>query len=182
MSDPYVCPWWLAPTFDNPLRRWLQNPQRILNDLVQPGQTALDVGCGMGYFSVALAQLVGSTGQVIAVDLQEEMLQRVRWRAAKAGVAERIHTQRCFPQSIGVAGPVDFALAFWMVHETPDQARFLGQVAQALRPGGRFLLVEPFLHVGATAFQKTLATAERVGLKPVGERQVFFSRAMLFEK
>jgi len=69
-----VCPWWLLPTFDNPLRRLIQNPQRILEGLVQVGQRAADLGCGMGYFSLPMARLAGETGRVYAVDLQPEML------------------------------------------------------------------------------------------------------------
>jgi ubiquinone/menaquinone biosynthesis C-methylase UbiE len=64
-----TCPWWVCFTFDNPLRRVLQNPQKILSGLVNQGQTALDIGCGMGYFSIPLAQLVGSSGNVVCVDL-----------------------------------------------------------------------------------------------------------------
>ena len=50
----------------------------------------LDVGCGMGLFSLAMAKLVGDQGQVIAVDLQQKMLDVLRRRAEKAGVADRI--------------------------------------------------------------------------------------------
>ena len=77
-----ICPWWLCPTFDNPLRRLIQDPDRILAGLVQPGETALDIGCGMGYFSIPLARLIGPEGSVICVDLQEQMLAGVRRRGA----------------------------------------------------------------------------------------------------
>ena len=75
-----VCPWWLCPTFDNPLRRLIHNPDRILAGLVQPGETALDIGCGIGYFAIPLARLVGPEGSVICVDLQEQMVAGVRRR------------------------------------------------------------------------------------------------------
>jgi SAM-dependent methyltransferase len=82
-AHPDDCPYWLAWALDNPLRRWLHNPQKILEGLVQPGQTVLDLGCGPGYFSLALARMVGANGRVVAVDLQPEMLEFVRRRAER---------------------------------------------------------------------------------------------------
>jgi predicted methyltransferase len=64
-SSSHVCPWWLCRTFDNPLRQLIHNPERILAGLAQPGETVLDLGCGMGYFSISLAKLVGPQGKVI---------------------------------------------------------------------------------------------------------------------
>jgi len=51
-----VCPWWLAYTFDNPFRRLFQNPDRILGNDAKPGHTVLDIGCGLGYFTLAMAR------------------------------------------------------------------------------------------------------------------------------
>jgi SAM-dependent methyltransferase len=81
-----VCPWWLCYSFDNPLRRLVHDPERILNPHVNPGMTAVDIGCGMGCFTLGLAKLVGPGGKVIAVDLQEEMLAALGRRARKAGL------------------------------------------------------------------------------------------------
>ena len=97
-----VCPWWLCPTFDNPLRRLIHNPDRILAGLVRAGETALDIGCGMGYFSIPLARLVGPGGKVICVDLQEQMLAGVRRRAERSGVADRIRLHRAGPNGLGM--------------------------------------------------------------------------------
>ncbi len=98
-----VCPWWLCATFDNPLRRLIHNPERILCELVRSGDTALDLGCGMGVFSIPLARLVGPSGKVICVDLQEQMLAGVRRRAERAGVAQRIPScTRPEPTGIGL--------------------------------------------------------------------------------
>ena len=69
-----VCPSWLAFVLNNPLRKLLQNPEKILKGLVQEGQTAVDLGCGPGFFTLPLARMVGESGRVIAVDLQSKML------------------------------------------------------------------------------------------------------------
>jgi ubiquinone/menaquinone biosynthesis C-methylase UbiE len=175
-----VCPWWLCPTFDNPLRRLIHNPDRILAGLVQPGQTALDLGCGMGYFSIPLARLVGPEGSVICVDLQEQMLAGVRRRAERAGVADRIRLHRARPDGLGLVELVDFALAFWMLHEVPDQAAFLAEVRACLRSGGRLLIAEPRMHVGNAAFERSAAVAASVGLAPIPGPAVALSRAGLF--
>ena len=86
----HVCPWWLAYTFDNPVRKLIHNPRRIFGDHIKEGMTVMDVGCGMGYFSIGMAKLVGAAGKVIAVDLQQKMLDVMHRRARRSGVADRI--------------------------------------------------------------------------------------------
>lgn len=175
-----VCPWWLLPTFDNPLRRLIQNPYRILGALVRPGDTVVDLGCGMGYCSIPLAQLVGPQGQVICIDVQQQMLDGLRRRAEKAGVLSNITLHRCEPARLGIPEPADFVLAFWMLHEVPDQRAFLTEVQAHLKPTGRFLLVEPIGHVGGQAFRRSIETAELVGLVIVDKPAVVASRSALF--
>jgi ubiquinone/menaquinone biosynthesis C-methylase UbiE len=177
-----VCPWWLCFTFDNFLRRLVQNPERILRPYVKPGWTTLDVGPGIGYFTIPLARLVGSSGNVIAVDLQKEMLEGIRRRALKAGVLDRIQLHQTTPDTIGFKGPVDFCLAFWMVHEVPNRVHLLKEIAAALKPGGLFLLVEPNLHVSRVNFQDTLQAARAAGLVVKDEPHIFFSTSVLLQK
>ena len=86
----HVCPWWGGYFIDNWLRRLFHDPDAILRPYVHPGMTVMDVGCGMGLFAIAMARLVGPTGKVIAVDLQQQMLDVLGKRALKAGVADRI--------------------------------------------------------------------------------------------
>ena len=59
-SDVDVCPYWMAGLLDNPLRRLLHNPEKILAEFMHEGQTALDLGCGPGYFTMAMARLTAS--------------------------------------------------------------------------------------------------------------------------
>ncbi len=165
MAHP-VCPWWLGWLLASPLRRLLQDPAEILAPRVREGMTVLEPGPGMGFFTLELARRVGPRGRVVAVDLQERMLEGLRRRAARAGVAERIETRRAAEGAMGVddlAGRVDLVLAFAVVYELPDAARFFAEARRALRPGGELLLAEPAGHVSAEAFETTLRTAERAG-------------------
>jgi len=188
MSSPWhrgperVCPWWLCRTFDNPIRSLFHKPDKIFSGLVKPGMTVLDAGCGMGYFSIGMARMLEGQGRVVAVDLQQRMLEALVKRARRAGVDELISTVQCTPESLGVEGPVDFALAFWMVHETPDRARFLSEIHSALRPGGQLLITEPLFHVSSKAFDETLALTWHAGFRLISSPKVSFSRTALLKK
>jgi ubiquinone/menaquinone biosynthesis C-methylase UbiE len=161
-----VCPWYLGYFLVSPVRRLLENPERLLQPFVRPGMTVLEPGCGMGFFSVPLARLVGPDGRVVCVDLQQKMIDGLRRRANRAGLSGRIETIVCGPDDLGAGawtGRVDLALAIHVVHEIPDAARFFRQIHTALRQGGRFLIVEPKGHVTPAQFAVTIATAEAAG-------------------
>lgn len=76
---------------------------------------------------------------------------------------------------------MDFALAFYMVHEVPNAEAFLMEIVSLLKPKGKLLVVEPKLHVSATAFEKTTEVAEKAGLSPISEQKISFSRGKLFQ-
>jgi SAM-dependent methyltransferase len=177
-----VCPWWMCYTFDNPLRRLIQNPERLLEPCVKSGMTAVDIGCGMGYFTLGLAKLVGPGGKVIAVDLQEEMLAALNRRALRAGMSDRIVLHRCRPDRLGVEEIADFVLAFWMVHEVRDKSRFFGEIFSFLKTDGRLLLVEPRLHVNRSRFGRTVEVCRTAGFRLLGEPAVALSRTVLMGK
>jgi len=180
-----VCPWWLGYLLVSPLRRLLEKPEEVLAPHVASGVTAMDIGCGMGFFSLPLAELVGPSGRVICVDLQERMISSLRKRASRAGLAERIETRVCSASSLGtqdLEGKVDFVLTYAMVHEVPDAAGLLTQIHDVLVPGGRLLIAEPRGHVSEEALEKTIAAAEKAGLSVVDRPAVKRSRAVLLEK
>jgi SAM-dependent methyltransferase len=162
-----VCPWWLGYALVSPLRRLWQPPETILAPYVREGMLVLEPGCGMGFFTLDLARLVGPTGRVVAVDLQERMLAGLRRRARRAGLADRIEARLARPDRLGIsdlAGRVDVAFALHVVHEVPDAASFFREIAAALKPDGGVVFVEPRGHVSEEAFAESLAVAETAGL------------------
>lgn len=177
-----VCPWWLCFTFDNIIRRLVQNPERILKPYIQKGWTVLDVGPGMGYFTIPLARLVGDSGKVIAADLQKEMLDGIYQRAVKAGVQDRINLHQCTPDTIGVSESIDFCLGFWMVHEVSDRTHFLGEIASILKKGGLLLLAEPNFHVSRENFNETMSIAKSMGFSIMAQPKIFMSNSALLVK
>ena len=177
-----TCPWWFCFTFDNPLRRLMQNPEDILKGLVHDGDTVLDIGCGMGYFSLPLAGIVGSSGRVICMDLQDKMLDAVKRRATRAGLVNRIKFIKCTPETLGLTETTDFALAFWMVHEVRNKPKFFQEIREVLGDSGKLLLVEPKLHVTKVAFEATVSSALAAGFKILYRPNIKISMAVLLQR
>jgi len=180
-----VCPWWLGYLLVSPIRRLLQNPREMLAPYVREGMTVLEPGPGMGFFTLELARLVGPSGRVVAVELQPKMLARLKRRAAKAGLLDRIVARAATSGSLGVAdlaGKVDFALVFAVVHELPDAGSFFREVATTLKPGACILFAEPTGHVKPAKFDAELQAAGSASLKPIEHPSIRRSRAVLLKK
>lgn len=179
----HVCPPWMTWTLINPFRSLAQNPAKTLRPFIKDGDTVLDVGCGPGYFTTAMARLVGEHGLVIAADIQEGMLERARRRVKKAGLSERVRLHLARPDGLDVRSDrVNFALAFWMAHEVPDKERLFAEILACLVPGGSLLLVEPRIHVDAGAFAEIAGIVGRSGFVSAGPVSIRLSRAALFHK
>jgi 2-polyprenyl-3-methyl-5-hydroxy-6-metoxy-1,4-benzoquinol methylase len=176
----HVCPWWFCFTFDNFLRKLIHNSKEILRPYVVEGNAVLDIGPGMGYFSIPLARMVGEKGKVIAADIQPQMLEAPRRRARRADVEQQVITHLSKADSLGLNMQFDFVLAFWMVHEVPNHLAFFEEIRSLLKPSGEFLLSEPILHVNQAMFEKTMETAESAGLVLKEKPKISLSRSALF--
>ena len=127
--------------------------------------TALDFGCGPGFFTIDMAGMVGSSGRVVACDLQQGMLDRLRTKISGTAIEGRVTLHRCEEGRIGWNGSADFILAFYVIHEIPDQLALYAELLSLLRQDGQLLVVEPPLHVSARDFSRSMAAAEAAGLK-----------------
>lgn len=184
MSDrsTRVCPVERAGSLDNRIRRWLQNPQKILLPYIKEGMTVLDLGCGPGFFSIEMSRMVGTSGRVIASDLQEGMLRKIREKIQGTDLEDRITLHKCEEDTLGLSDTIDFVLAFYMVHEVPDKERFFSEIASLLKPGGLFLIVEPPFHVSKKAMLETVRKAQNSGFTFVEKPKVFLSKTAVLKK
>lgn len=182
MTDTLICPTWLSWSIDNPIRRMLQDPGKILEKHVTEGMTALDVGCGPGYFTEKMAQLVGKTGKVIALDMQQGMLDKVRKKINGKDIEERIRLHKSDEDRLRVTEKVDFALVFYMAHEVPDRKRLFDELSTIITPGGRMLVVEPKVHVTKKDFEETIRIAEKAGFAATEDAKIFFSRGKVLQR
>lgn len=176
-----VCPVQNARHLDNRFRRWFQNPKNILGSYLKEGMTVLDIGCGPGFFSIDMAEVVGASGKVIAMDLQAGMLDRVRDKIRGTAFENRIRLHQSGESVIGVTEPVDFALAFYVVHEIPDQSRFFPEIRSILNENGSLFVAEPNFHVSKKAFKKTIEAAVSAGFSVAETPRVFLSKAVLLK-
>ncbi len=180
MRETRELAWWRGYLIDNPLRGIIHRPGEMLAPFVAPGMTVMDIGCGMGHFAVPMARMVGEAGRVVAIETQQEKLDVVMRRAARAGVASRISPVKCSQNDLGTSGAADLAWAFYIVHEIADPARLLRQIHACLKPGGALLIAEPSFEVSARQFDETIALARTVGFSPVRRPAFRVSRAVLF--
>jgi ubiquinone/menaquinone biosynthesis C-methylase UbiE len=112
-----------------------------------------------------MARMVGEKGKIIAVDLQEEMLAKVKRKAIAKNLNDRIEYHLCREDRINLKlnKKADFMLAYYMVHETPDPAAFFREAGPLLKPGGKFLVVEPSFHVTRENYEKMITQAIQAG-------------------
>jgi ubiquinone/menaquinone biosynthesis C-methylase UbiE len=108
------------------------------------------------------------------------MLNILKSKIQGTDVEKRIHLHKCQEDRIGLSENVDFILAFYMVHEIPDQSHFFKELRSILKPDGRLLIVEPkIFHVSKRDFAKTVKNATDLGFTPVGKQRVFLSRTIV---
>jgi SAM-dependent methyltransferase len=183
--DNHVCPWYIGYLLASPLRRLFQHPEKILSPYVKAGMTVLEVGPGMGFFSLPLAKLVGESGRVVCVDLQQKMIDNLRKRADKAGLLWRIETRLCAETSLQVGDfkeRIGFALAFAVVHEIPDRKNLFMEIFDSLKKGGILLLSEPTGHVTKEEFDITLTLAKSVGFTFVDSLSIRKSHSAILKR
>lgn len=141
---PRVFPMGLAPALDDPGRDAWQCPDEVMAVLaVRPGERVADVGCGTGYFTRRLLAAAGPTGRVLAVDLQQGMLDLLSGRLSPAE-RERVVLRRNAPdRPLEKGDALDLVLCANTLNEVDDadQAAFVRSMAEGLAPGGRLAIL-----------------------------------------
>ena len=181
IDNKNVCPVEIAGGLDNGIRRFLQNPQKILAPYIRKGMTVLDLGCGPGFFTIEMGRMLHSSGCVIAADLQEGMLNKVKAKIKGTALEQNIRLHKCEPESIGLNEKVDFILAFFMVHEVPDHDKLFAEVKTLLKSGGRMLIIEPNFHVSKKSFNAMMGIIRSHDLIEIDRPKHFLCRSVLIE-
>jgi SAM-dependent methyltransferase len=130
-----------ADRLDEPERRTWLDPVGVVGRLgIEPGMVVADVGAGTGYFAIPLAQAVGATGCLNAIDIQPQMLARLQQRMPASAPIRLIQAEADkTPLPDGSQGMV-FSANVW--HELDDRASALAEFERILKPGGRLAMLD----------------------------------------
>jgi ubiquinone/menaquinone biosynthesis C-methylase UbiE len=181
-NDNRVCPVELARGLDNSIRKFLQNPGKILKPYIEKDMTVLDFGCGPGFFTIEIARMLSDKGRVIAADLQSGMLEKLSKKISGTALEEKVILHKCEQDRIGITESVDFILAFYVIHEVPEKEKLFREFKSILKPGGKILIIEPNFHVTKNAFGDMIEKIEAVDMEISDRPKYFMNRAVLIRK
>lgn len=178
------CPSWLGRMveLDNPFTR-VNRAEVIIEHLaLTPGMKVLDAGCGPGRLTLSLAKAVGPHGEVTAMDVQAEMLARVREKVQAA----RLQNVRFLEAGLGERklqeDYYDRALLVTVLGEIPDQEAALAEIFRALKPGGILSVTEIIFDPHFQRAETVLRIAEATGFRKVNSFGKRLTYTMHLEK
>jgi ubiquinone/menaquinone biosynthesis C-methylase UbiE len=129
-------------TLENPDRVAALQVDRVVGALgVSAGMRVADLGAGTGLFTLPLAKAVGPTGKVYGIDVDAGLLDIVSEKARAAG-ATNIQTVVAGDTDPKLSEPVDLLFICDTMHHLPNQAEYVKQFGQLLRPGGRVAIID----------------------------------------
>jgi ubiquinone/menaquinone biosynthesis C-methylase UbiE len=132
-----------ARTFDHPDRLAWQKPDHVIAVMgIEPGMTVVDIGAGTGFFEPLLAQAVGPSGKVLALDVEPKMVEHLTRRVREAGLTQ-VEARLVDPVDPGLAAAsIDRILVVNTWHHIDDRAAYSAKLRDALRSTGSIWVVD----------------------------------------
>lgn len=127
---------------DNVLRRLFRPPERFLAKYLTQGNTAADLGCGPGFFTLPMAKIVGTDGAVHAVDFDPKAVERVAAKASRRNYGRSVTARAASASQIDFieSESIDFVLAEGLLCCMKDHDGAVRQIKRILKPNGRAFL------------------------------------------
>jgi len=142
----FPAPAFISVFLDSRFRRSLQPPVRVVSDSgVKPGMKVLEIGSGSGLFTLDAARAAGENGRVYALDIQKDMLDKIRHRLALPENRD-IHNIEMVNKSAYELpfedNSLDLAFMVAVFQEIPDKQKTLSEIKRVLKPGGILAISE----------------------------------------
>ncbi len=179
--QPRPCPTSLIWLLDNPFTAGYH--ANILTRLeLSPGLTVLDAGCGPGLLTIPIARAVGPRGSVIALDVQDGMLEKARDAATQAGLTNINFLHAGLGDGKLHEAAFDRALLVTVLGEIPDKPAALREIFSSLKPGGFLSVTEVLPDPDYQPRRKVKALAQAAGFKVQNELGNWFIFTVNMEK
>ena len=177
------CPAWLAPLLESPYVNAVAGAEVLLDRArLEPGMKVLDVGAGPGRLTLPAAARVGPAGKVMAIDLQEKMVQRLRERAAALGIENVEFRVVDVGQSELEEGTYDRAFLVTVLGEILEPGQDLRKIYTALKDGGILTITEVFPDSHYQNKRMVCRLAEEAGFRPHEAFGKWFAFTLNFQK
>lgn len=179
---PRPMPHQFSGLLDHPWRRSYRDPVETLGLFgFSPGMVVLDLGCGTGLFTAEMARMVGATGTIHAVDLQQPLLDVAQQRIETAGVSAQVHFHHAAAYQLPLEpNSVDLAIVIATLPQIPDRLRALREVRRVLKPEGRLAISEELPDPAYVPPRSTRQWAEAAGFRYGGQSGGLFCYSQIF--
>ena len=178
-KNPSACPY--AQRF------WLEIPHPVVSRerfsrviALKPGERALEIGPGIGYFTRQMAREVSPGGRIDIFDIQQKMLDHAMGRVEAEGLSDVVTPTQGDARDLPYADDsFDAVTMCTVLGEIPEQGKALAEVARVLTPGGRFVCGEMVLDPHYVRRGVLRSGCDAAGLAEVefdGPRSGYFAR------
>jgi ubiquinone/menaquinone biosynthesis C-methylase UbiE len=162
------CPSWLAFVLENPYTARVAGSETILDRAgIAQGMRVLDAGCGPGRVTIPAAERVGQSGEVVALDVQAGMLEKLTERLRARGIENVRLVHGGLGDGLLERDAFDRALLVTVLGEVPEPERALREILASLKPGGILSVTEMLPDPDYIPRGSLRRLVERVGFREV---------------
>jgi len=169
---------------ERPERDQYQQPEKVIETLnLTPGMMVIDIGAGSGYFTRRLAEAVGDKGRVIAIDVEQKMLNYNKRELEKLGLANRVRFILAESEGPTFSGNnSDIVFLCDVYHHLEDQVDYLANTKPALKPNGRVVIIDYYAdeRSGTLGFSKQHLVSKEQVIKDMEQAGFTFSKEHTF--
>ena len=166
MRRSLPCPAWLGWLLENPYMEAVASATTILDQLdLEAGMSVLDIGCGPGRLTIPAARRVGSTGTVVALDIQPAMLHKLEQRLKEHQISNVQTILGGIGQNLLQKETFDRAILVTVLGEIPNKPQALQEIYDALKPNGLLSVTEVIPDPHYQSQKRVRRLAEGVGFR-----------------